>query len=115
MILTKNVLAKAHKKFQRGQHPEIYLLTLKRQDKTKMELPLDMVSISASSCRTIAIKKIWNRQRREVCDLCMMKIIKIFPGICYLPSIFASVVLLFIFQSIIVYKGWRTFDFDEIQ
>ena len=52
MILTKNVLARAHKKFPRGQHPEIYLLTLKRQDKTKMELPLDMVSISASSCRT---------------------------------------------------------------
>ena len=62
-----------------------------------------------------ANKKIWNRQRREVCDLCMMKIIKIFPGICYLPSIFTSVVLLFIFQSITVYKGWRTFDFDEIQ
>ena len=47
------MLARAHKKFQRGQHSEIYLLTLKKQDKTKMELPLDMVSISASSCRTI--------------------------------------------------------------
>ena len=48
------MLARAHKKFQRGRHSEIYLLTLKKQDKTKMELPLDMVSISASiaSCRT---------------------------------------------------------------
>ena len=36
------MLARAHKKFQRGQHSEIYLLTLKKQDKTKMELPLDM-------------------------------------------------------------------------
>ena len=47
------MLARAHKKFQRGRHSEIYLLTLKKQDKTKMELPLDTVSISASSCRTI--------------------------------------------------------------
>ena len=47
-------MARAHKKFQRGQHSEIYLLTLKKQDKTKMELPLDMVSISAFSCRTNA-------------------------------------------------------------
>ena len=38
------MLARAHKKFQRGQHSEIYLLTLKEQDKTKMELRLDMVS-----------------------------------------------------------------------
>ena len=38
------MLARAHKKFQRGQHSEIYLLTLKEQDKTKMELPLGMVS-----------------------------------------------------------------------
>ena len=48
------MLARAHKKFQRGQHSEIYLLTLKKQDKTKMELPLDMVSISAFSCRTMS-------------------------------------------------------------
>ena len=48
------MLARAHKKFQRGRHSEIYLLTLNKQDKTKMELPLDMVSISASSCRTIS-------------------------------------------------------------
>ena len=40
----KNVLARAHKKFQRGRHAEIYLLTLKGQDKTKMELPLVMLS-----------------------------------------------------------------------
>ena len=46
------MLARAHKEFQREQHSEIYLLTLKEQDKTKMELPLDMVSISASICRT---------------------------------------------------------------
>ena len=46
------MLARAHKKFQHGQHSEIYLITLKEQDKTKMELPLDMVSLSAPSCRT---------------------------------------------------------------
>ena len=34
----------------------IYLLALKEQDKTKMELPLDMVSISASICRTNGTK-----------------------------------------------------------
>ena len=44
MILTKNVLARAHKKFQSGQHSEIHLPTLNEQDKTKMELPLGMVS-----------------------------------------------------------------------
>ena len=44
VISTKNVLARVHKKFQRGQHSEIYLLTLKERDKTKMELPLGMVS-----------------------------------------------------------------------
>ena len=37
VILTKNVLVRAHKKFQRE------ILTLKGQDKTKMELPLVMV------------------------------------------------------------------------
>ena len=47
VISAKNVLARAHKKFLCEQHSEIYLLTLKEQDKTKMELPLDMVSISA--------------------------------------------------------------------
>ena len=41
------MLARTHKKFQRGQHSEIYLLTLSEQDKTKMELPLGMVSISS--------------------------------------------------------------------
>ena len=40
----KNVLAGAHKKFYRIQHPEIYLLDLKVQYKHKMKLPLDMVS-----------------------------------------------------------------------
>ena len=35
----KNVLARAHQKFQPSQHSEIYLLTLKEQNKTKMELP----------------------------------------------------------------------------
>ena len=42
--LGKKVLARAHKKFLCEQHSEIYLLALKEQDKTKMELPLDMVS-----------------------------------------------------------------------
>ena len=41
----------------REQHSEIYLLTLKEQDKTKMELPLDMVSISASICQTSSYVK----------------------------------------------------------
>ena len=50
------MLARAHKKFQRGQHSEIYLLTLKEQDKTKMELSHDIVSISASICRTTSIQ-----------------------------------------------------------
>ena len=44
VMSTKNVLARSHKKFQRGQHPEIYLLTLKKQEKAKMELSLDIVS-----------------------------------------------------------------------
>ena len=38
------MLARAHKKFQSGQHSEIYLLPLREQDKAKMELPLGMVS-----------------------------------------------------------------------
>ena len=44
VISHKNVLARAHKKFQREQHSEIYLLTLKKQNRTKMKLSLDMVS-----------------------------------------------------------------------
>ena len=48
----KNILARAYNKFQTGRDDEICLLNLKGQDKTKIELPLDMVSISASSCRT---------------------------------------------------------------
>ena len=40
----KNVLARAHKKFYRIQHPEIYFLDLKVQYKHEMKLPLDMVS-----------------------------------------------------------------------
>ena len=57
------MLARAHKKFQRGRHSEIYLLTLKKQDKTKMELPLDMVSISASSCQTIGFGQRYHLDR----------------------------------------------------
>ena len=38
------MLAGAHKKFYRIQHPEIYLLDLKVQHKHKIKLPLDMVS-----------------------------------------------------------------------
>ena len=37
------MLAGAHKKFYRIQHPEIYLLDLKVQYKHKIKLPLDMV------------------------------------------------------------------------
>ena len=44
VISTKNVLARAHKKFQHSQHSEIYLLTLKEQEKAKIELSLDIVS-----------------------------------------------------------------------
>ena len=40
----KNVLARAHKKFYRTQHLEIYLLDRKVQYKHEMKLPLDMVS-----------------------------------------------------------------------
>ena len=36
------MLAGAHKKFYRIQHPEIYLLDLKVQYKHKIKLPLDM-------------------------------------------------------------------------
>ena len=38
------MLAGAHKKFYRIQHPEIYLLDLKVQYKYKIKLPPDMVS-----------------------------------------------------------------------
>ena len=38
------MLAGAHKKFYRIQHPEIYLLDLKVQYKHKIKLPFDMVS-----------------------------------------------------------------------
>ena len=38
------MLAGAHKKFYRIQHPEIYLLDLKVRYKHKIKLPLDMVS-----------------------------------------------------------------------
>ena len=37
-------VSKSPQEFQSGQHSEIYLLPLKEQDKTKMELPLGMVS-----------------------------------------------------------------------
>ena len=42
--LNKNVFAGAHKKSERVQHTEIYLLGLKLQYKHKTKLPLDMVS-----------------------------------------------------------------------
>ena len=42
--LNKNVLAGAHKKSERVQHTEIYLLGLKVQYKHKTKLPFDMVS-----------------------------------------------------------------------
>ena len=38
------MLAGAHKKFYRIQHPEIYLLDLKVQYQHKIQLPLDMVT-----------------------------------------------------------------------
>ena len=44
LSLNKNVLAGAHKKSERVQHTEIYLLGLKVQYKHKTKLPLDMVS-----------------------------------------------------------------------
>ena len=40
----KKLLAGVHKKFERVQHTEIYLLGLKIQYKHKIKLPLDMVS-----------------------------------------------------------------------
>ena len=51
-----------------GQHLEMYLLTLKKQDKTKMELPLDKVSVSASCCRTMfktTYNSIWSNTDRK--------------------------------------------------
>ena len=39
----KNVLARAHKKFCRIQHLEIYLIDLKIQYEHKMKLPLNMI------------------------------------------------------------------------
>ena len=43
VIFSKIELERAHKKFQRGQHSEIYLLPLKEKGKTKVELPLGVV------------------------------------------------------------------------
>ena len=40
----KNVLVGAQKKFERIQHTEIHLLSLKVQYQAKMKLPLDAVS-----------------------------------------------------------------------
>ena len=42
--LHKNVLAGAHKKSERVQHTELYLLGLKAQYKHKTKLPLAMAS-----------------------------------------------------------------------
>ena len=56
-IVEKRV-GKSPQDFQRGQHSEIYLLTLKGQDKTKMELSLEIVSISASICWTTTTLRI---------------------------------------------------------
>ena len=46
------MFARAYKKFQPGRHAEIYLPTLKEQDKTTIELSLNMVNTAASSCLT---------------------------------------------------------------
>ena len=54
-ISNKNVLEKAYKKFQLGQHAEMHLLALKAQDKTRMELSQDIISGSTSICRTISV------------------------------------------------------------
>ena len=58
-------VGKSPQKFQRGQHSETYSLSLKKQDKTKMELPFDMVSISASSCRLLLQKKVLKLTKRN--------------------------------------------------
>ena len=55
------MLARAHKKFQREQHSEIYLLTLKEQDKTKIKSSLDMVSI-----RPLSAGLPWNVYAKKV-------------------------------------------------
>ena len=59
------MLARAHKKFERDQHSEIYLLTLKEQDNTKMKLSLDMVSISASIVRSLSGKNWQDRYKAD--------------------------------------------------
>jgi hypothetical protein len=48
------VSAGAHKKFQRGQHTETYLLAFRAQYEGKMELSHDMVSFSLPSARLVA-------------------------------------------------------------
>ena len=56
VILTEKRVGKSTQELQRGEHAEVYLLTLKEQDKSKMELPLFMASkhtFCTSGCLTI--------------------------------------------------------------
>ena len=43
--IDKKRVGKSPQEISPGRHTEMYLLALKEQDKTKMELPLNMVSI----------------------------------------------------------------------
>ena len=50
----ENVLAGAHKTFERRQHTEMYFLALKAQDESKIELPPDrVISYFPPICLTI--------------------------------------------------------------
>ena len=57
----KKRVGKSPQKISVRTHSEICLLILKEPDKTKMELPLDIVSISASICQTIGITELQHR------------------------------------------------------
>ena len=49
------MLAGAHKKFYRIQHPEIYLLGLKVQYKHKIKLPRDLVQVNMYFCTSASL------------------------------------------------------------
>ena len=56
--IDKKRVGNSLQKFQPGPQAEIYSLTYKEQDKTRIELPLDMASISASGSRLQIAAKI---------------------------------------------------------
>ena len=63
------MLAGAHKKFYRIQHPEIYLLDLKVQYKHKIKLSLDMVSRHVFLCLCLSDYKQHERTHRKLSEI----------------------------------------------